>query len=86
MTKRDTQRVNKILSSIGKLFNQINGSTLRQLESNQALAQHIETFNNTFVRKGESRITNSKAHAAKLIKWIGAKYQKEIDARKTEKG
>ena len=25
-------------------------------------------------------------HTAKLIKWIGAKYQKEIDARKTEKG
>ena len=49
------------------------------------LAQHIETFNNTFVRKGEI-ITNSKAHAAKLIKWISAKYQKEIDARKTEKG
>ena len=85
MTKRDTERVNKILSSIGKLFNQINGSTLRQLESNQVLAQHIETFNNTFVRKGEI-ITNSKAHAAKLIKWISAKYQKEIDARKTEKG
>ena len=85
MTKKDTERVNKILSSIGKLFNQINGSTLRQLESNQVLAQHIETFNNTFVRKGEI-ITNSKAHAAKLIKWISAKYQKEIDARKTEKG
>ena len=85
MSKGDTKRVNKILSSIGKLFNQINGSTLRQLESNQVLAQHIETFNNTFVRKGEI-ITNSKAHAAKLIKWISAKYQKEIDARKTEKG
>ena len=85
MTKRETQRVNKILTEIGKLFNQISGSTLRQLESNQNLAQHIETFNNTFVRKGQI-ITNSKSHTAKLIKWISAKYQKEIDARKTEKG
>ena len=85
MTKRETQRVNKILTEIGKLFNQISGSTLRQLESNQTLAQHIETFNNTFVRKGEV-VKNSKSHTAKLIKWIGAKYQKEIDARKTEKG
>lgn len=85
MSKRETQRVNKTLTQIGKLFNQISGSTLRQLEANQNLAQHIETFNNTFVREGQI-IGNSKAHTVKLIKWIEKKYQKEIDARKTPKG
>ena len=41
------------LYDLKKLFNQISGSTLRQLQSNPALAQSIETFNNTFVRQGQ---------------------------------
>src|SRR6056300_426370 len=53
MSKKDTEIVNEYLSEAGFLFNQIAGSTLRQLESNQQLAQHIETYNNTFVRKGQ---------------------------------
>ena len=53
MSKKDTEVVNQYLSQAGKLFNQISGSTLRQLESNQQLAQHIETYNNTYVRKGQ---------------------------------
>lgn len=85
MSKRETDDINKTLSQIGKLFNSISGSTLRELEQNQSLAQHIETFNNTYVRKGQI-IGNSKGHTEKLIRWITQKYQKEIDARKTEKG
>jgi hypothetical protein len=85
MSATETENVNAILSDIGKLFNSITGSTLRELEGNQILAQHIEQFNNTYVRKGQ-RITNSVAHTTKLIRWIKSKYQKEIDARKTEKG
>ena len=50
MTKRETADVNKTLSQIGVLFNSISGSTLRTLEGNQVLAQHIEQFNNTYVR------------------------------------
>ena len=42
MTKRETADVNKTLSQIGVLFNSISGSTLRTLEGNQVLAQHIE--------------------------------------------
>jgi len=85
MNKRETADVNKTLSQIGVLFNSISGTTLRALEGNQQLAQHIETFNNTFVRSG-TVIGNSKSHTTKLIKWITKKYQKEIDTRKTTKG
>jgi len=85
MSKRDTQEVNNYLTQAGKIFNQIAGTTLRELENNQQLAQHIETFNNSFVREGQV-ITNTTAHVNKLIKWIKARYQKEIDKRKTEKG
>ena len=85
MTKSETDSVNETLSEIGTLFRSIAGSTLRELETNQDLAQHIETFNNTYVRRGEI-VKNEVAHAEKLIRWIKDKYQKEADKRKTEAG
>ena len=85
MTKKDTAEVNTHLSNAGRIFNKISGTTLRTLENNQSLAQLIETFNNTFVRKGEV-IGNTKTHVDKLINYIKQKYQKEIDKRTTEKG
>ncbi len=85
MTKKETEQVNEYLSQAGKLFNQISGSTLRQLESNRPIAQLIETYNNTFVRKGEI-IRDTRRHVSGLINWISARYQKEIDSRKTDKG
>ena len=85
MTKKDTEEVNANLSNAGRIFNKISGSTLRTLEANQSLAQTIETFNNTYVRKGQV-INNTKTHVEKLIKYIEQKFKKEIDKRKTEKG
>jgi len=85
MTKRETEDVNELLSQIGVLFNSISGKTLRELEGNPTLAQHIETYNNTFVRKG-AVIGNEVAHTEKLIRWIHGKYGKEIAKRKTPAG
>ena len=85
MNKNDTEEVNEYLSQAGSLFNQIAGSTLRQLEGNRELAQHIEQYNNTFVRAG-TVIGDTKKHTEGLIRWIHAKYQKEADKLKTEKG
>lgn len=85
MSKNDTEEVNEYLSQAGKIFNQIAGSTLRELESNRQLAVLIETYNNTFVRRGEV-IGDTGRHVSGLIAWIRARYKKEIDAKKTEKG
>ena len=85
MSKKDTEDVNAHLSNAGRIFNKISSTTLRTLEGNQDLAQTIETFNNTYVRKGEV-IGNTKAHVEKLIQYIKRKFQKEIDKRKTDKG
>lgn len=85
MSKRDTEEVNEYLSQAGKLFNQVAGSTLRELERNRQLAQLIETYNNSFVRRGEI-IRDTGRHVSGLIGWIKSRYQKEIDARKTERG
>ena len=85
MSKKDTEEVNGHLSTAGKIFNQISGTTLRQLENNQTLAQTIETYNNTFVRKGEI-IKNTNSHVAGLIRYIKGKYRTEISQRKTQRG
>jgi len=85
MTKKDTEEVNAHLSNAGRIFNKISSTTLRTLENNNNIAQLIETFNNSFVRKGEV-IGNTKTHVAKLISHIKLKFQKEIDKRKSEKG
>jgi len=85
MSKKDTEEVNGYLSEAGKLFNQISGNTLRTLEGNQDLAGLIETFGNTFVRKGQI-VQDTNRHVSNLIRWIQNRYKKEIDKRKTEKG
>lgn len=85
MSKKDTEEVNDYLSQAGKIFNQISGTTLRTLEANSELSRLIETYNNTFVRAG-TVVGNTTSHVNGLIRWIEAKFQKEIDSRKTEKG
>lgn len=85
MSKQDTEHVNELLSQAGKLFNQINGSTLRWLESNSELARLIETYNNTLVRTG-TVVDDTRSHTRNLRRWIETRFQKEIDARKTPAG
>jgi len=85
MTKKDTEMVNEYLSQIGKLFNQISGNVLREIEGNDELAKTIETYNNTFVRKGQV-VANTSKHVDGLIRFISDRYKKEIDKRSTEKG
>lgn len=85
MTAKETAEVTKALSDAGKIFRKIASSTLREIEQNQVLAQTIETYNNTFVRKGQ-KITNTTKHVDGLIKYIEDKFQKDIDKLKSEKG
>ena len=80
-----TEEVNKYLADAGRIFNKISGSTLRQLEANPLLAQHIETHSNKYVRAGAIPPDPRKRVAA-LIKFIEDKYKKEIEKRTTEKG
>jgi hypothetical protein len=84
-TKKDTHEVTQDLSRAGKIFHKIASTTLKQIENNPELARTIETYNNTFVRRGEV-VKNTRKHVDGLIQYIHDKYQKEIDKRKTEKG
>lgn len=85
MTAKETEEVNKHLSTCGILFNKVSGTTLREIEGNPELARLLEQYNNTFVRKGELNPPSIK-HVNGLIKWIETKFQKEIDKRKSAKG
>jgi len=85
MSKSDTEKVNEYLSQAGKLFNQISGSTLRTLEKSDELSRLIETFNNTYVRKGQV-VGDTGRHVSQLIRWIKLRYAKEISSRKSERG
>lgn len=85
MTASETSTVNAALSSAGKIFNQIKGTTLKEIENNQAFAQTLETFNNTFIRRGEE-INDTSKHVEKLIQWADQRFEKEIEKRKSEKG
>lgn len=85
LSDKETDTVNKHLARAGQLFNQIKGSTLRELEKDQKLGQTIEQFNNTFVRAG-TEIGDTTQHVRNLIIFINDKYQKQIDSKKTEKG
>ncbi len=85
LTSDETEEINANLTQIGRLFNEISGSTLRSLESNPELARLIEQFNNMYVRKG-AIITNSSRHVEILIRWISKRYAQEVASRKSEKG
>ena len=85
MSKKDTEEVNELLKKAGFLFNRIAGSTLRQLENDQQLAQLIETHGNRYVRAGQLP-PDPKKRVDALIKFIEDKYAKEIEKRTSEKG
>jgi len=85
LTKSDTEEVTAALSTAGKIFQRIAGSTLREIENNPEFAQMIEQFNNTYVRRGE-RIRDTGHHVNNMIRWIEDKYEKAAETRKTERG
>lgn len=85
LTAADTAEVTSKLSDAGRIFQKISGSTLKQIEENPEFAQSLETFNNTLVRRGET-ISDTKKHVANLIQWASARFEKDIESKKSEKG
>ena len=84
LTSKETSELTEILSGAGKVFQKLSASVLNSIHQDEDLMIKIKTFNNTFVRAGEP-FPNPRDHVRKLYDWIQAKYQKEIDDRKTDK-
>ncbi len=85
LTDAETEALNAKLSAAGSLFRKISSSTLKTIEDNKELNLMINVYNNTKVRAGQ-KITNTRAHADGMIKFIQSRYQKQIDKRSSQKG
>ncbi len=86
MNAEETKEVTAALSNAGKIFQKIAGSTLKAIENDPQLAQALETYNNTFVRRSEELPADSKKHVDGLLKWAKDRYEKERQQRKSERG
>lgn len=86
MDADETKEVTAALSNAGKIFQKIAGSTLKAIENEPQLAQTLETYNNTFVRRSEGLPADSKKHVEGLLKWATERYEKERQQRKSERG
>ena len=86
MDAAETKEVTEALSKAGKIFQKIAGSTLKAIEADPQLAQTLETYNNTFVRRSEELPADSKKHVDGLLKWSAERFEKERDKRKSDKG
>ena len=84
-TAKETAAVTKQLSEAGKIFKQISGSVLKEIEQNKELNLIINTYNNTKVRANQ-RITNTDAHTKGLIDFVNQRYAKQIDKLKSPAG
>ena len=84
-TAAETEHVTQLLAQIGNLFQEVSSGCLNYISNDDDLLQLVLTFNNSKIRAGQT-ITNPKQHVKELFNWIHDRYQKEIDAKKTEKG
>jgi len=84
-TAAETEYVTEMLSKIGALFHDVSAGALNYISNDEDLLGLVLTYNNSKIRAGQT-ITNPKEHVKGLFDWIYERYQKEIDAKKTEKG
>jgi hypothetical protein len=85
LTKKETDEITKHISNAGKIFNKIKSNTLKDVSTSKEINLFINTFRNTKVR-AQSEIINTKQYVQELIDWIHARYDKEIDKLKSDKG
>ena len=85
MTAAETEKVNKILSAAGALFQKIKPATLNGVSNNNDTLMRTKTFVNTKIRAGE-KIRNTRMFVKDLEKYIDDIYEKEAAKRKTDKG
>ena len=81
LTKKDTDEVTLALSNAGKIFSKIKGTALNDLSKNEELSGLIETYNNSFTRRGEL-VTNTTKQKLKTPVAKDRKFAKRDDILK----
>ena len=82
-TARDTETITKILSSVGRTFQNISANTLNMIADDSEINTIIKTFNNSKIKTGQ-QIRNIRTHVTQLIRYIENKYDKDINKLKTD--
>ena len=85
LTKKETDEITKHISNAGRHFQKISSSALKDVATNPDINLFINTFRNTKVR-AQSEISNTTAHAKELVAWIHARFDKDIEKLKSQKG
>ena len=83
-TASESKEYNKLLNSANKIASSISSTTYSQLQSPE-INLLINTYNNTYIRNN-NRHVEPKKKAQDFETYVYAKYEKEIDKRKSEKG
>ena len=81
----DSKKLKDYIDSAEAIFKKIKPTALASIYDDPDLAQKLEQYNNTFVRKGES-LPSSDKMVKGLIDWMTARFEKDIESKKSEAG
>lgn len=84
-TSAETTKLTGILSKVGTIFQRQTAAVLNDISSDPDLLLAVKTFNNSKIRQNQA-FSDAAKHTRELYDWIHAKYQKEIESRKTAAG
>lgn len=85
MTASETSEAHNLLMRSYAILKKVDSARLDDISADEELASTIETYNNTYVRRGEA-MSDPKRHAEGLVAWLHAKFDKEKTEKKTDKG
>jgi len=85
LTPEQVKQFKKDLKDAEKIVKQIGKNTLDVLMKNPKFASTLETYNNSKVRQGEF-INDPTKHIKGLLDWFEAKFQKDYESKKSERG
>jgi hypothetical protein len=84
-TKEETNKITRILSEVGKLFNRIPAKVLNGLSDNEVRRIRVNAFINSKIRQGEN-IQNPALFVDEMIKSLNVFFDKDIDSKKSPAG
>ncbi len=85
MTAKETEKVTKMLSDAGKIFQKLDANSLNGISDNEELLMRMKTFLNKKVRAGK-KVGNVKKAVQDMITYFHDYYKIESDKRKSVKG
>lgn len=81
----DQRKLDLYLQQAETIFKKIKPTVLSSIYNDPSLAQTLETYSNSFVRKGET-LPSSDKMVAGLIKWMSDRFEKDIASKKSDNG